>query len=156
MAWVKIPAEHHPLFTAAVPDDGRVETLRMFGGVAALVNGHMFGGLWADSAVVRVDEPDQREALALGGTPFDPMGKGRVMKDMVVLPRATFADAEALRGWLTRALAYTATLPPKPKKAPKPRKAPDPRNEAAPPEKKAAPKKAAAKKTKKKAPAKKK
>src|SRR5262249_50753932 len=39
MAWVKIPREHHPIFYAALPKDKRVETMLMFGGVAARVNG---------------------------------------------------------------------------------------------------------------------
>ena len=32
MAWTKIPKEHHPIFFDAVPDDPRVETIKMFGG----------------------------------------------------------------------------------------------------------------------------
>src|SRR5262249_47543870 len=42
MAWVKVPPENHPIFHAALPKDPRVETLKMFGGVAAKVNGHLF------------------------------------------------------------------------------------------------------------------
>lgn len=42
MAWIKVPPEHHPVFRAALPRDPRVETLQMFGGVAAKVNGHFF------------------------------------------------------------------------------------------------------------------
>ena len=52
MAWVKIPAEHHPLFHAALPDDPRVETMKMFGGVAAKVNGHIFAGLFGRSTML--------------------------------------------------------------------------------------------------------
>jgi len=118
MAWVKIPADHHPLFLAAVPKDRRVSTLRMFGGVAAMVNGHMFGGLFARSAIVRLSAEDQRAALALDGTTaFDPMGNGRTMQDTLMLPEDVMDDPAQLRDWLGRALAYTATLPPKKKKA---------------------------------------
>jgi TfoX/Sxy family transcriptional regulator of competence genes len=114
MAWVKIPAENHPLFLAALPKDPRVSTVQMFGGVGALVNGNMFGGLFARSALVKLAERDQREALAIDGSqPFDPMGNGRVMKDTVLLGESIMDDAAALRGWLQRALDYTATLPPK-------------------------------------------
>jgi AraC-like DNA-binding protein len=35
MAWVKVPPENHPMFYAALPKDVRVETQKMFGGVAA-------------------------------------------------------------------------------------------------------------------------
>jgi hypothetical protein len=41
MAWIKVPAENHPLFLSALPQDPRVETMKMFGGVAAKVNGHI-------------------------------------------------------------------------------------------------------------------
>ena len=40
------PPEHHPLFVAALPKDPRVETMKMFGGLAAKVNGHIFAGLF--------------------------------------------------------------------------------------------------------------
>ena len=58
MAWVKIPAENHPLFHAALPKDPRISTIQMFGGVASLVNGNMFGGLFARSALVKLGEAD--------------------------------------------------------------------------------------------------
>jgi TfoX/Sxy family transcriptional regulator of competence genes len=118
MAWQKIPAEHKPLFYAAMPGDLRAETMEMFGGVAGTVNGHMFGGLWADSVMVRLPPEGLAEVLALGGEPFNPMGRA-VMKDMVVLPRTVLNDRETLRGWLLRALEFTATLPPKAKKGAK-------------------------------------
>ena len=47
MAWVKVPPENHPIFHAALPKDPRVSTLNMFGGVAAMVNGNIFAGLFA-------------------------------------------------------------------------------------------------------------
>jgi TfoX/Sxy family transcriptional regulator of competence genes len=124
MAWQKIPKEHHALFTAAFPADDRATSLAMFGGLAGTVNGHMFAGLWADTACVRLPEDSRAEALALKGSSiFDPMGNGRTMKDMVVLPPKVFQDAAALRGWMRRAFDYTATLPPKKAKAAK-KKAP--------------------------------
>ena len=52
MAWVKVPAEHHPIFLAALPKDARVATLKMFGGVAATVNGNVFAGLFGPSTMV--------------------------------------------------------------------------------------------------------
>ncbi|MBI2894667.1 MAG: TfoX/Sxy family protein [Deltaproteobacteria bacterium] len=120
MAWTKIPAENHPLFLDALPKDRRVSTVRMFGGLAGLVNGNMFGGLFARSAVVRLSQEDQKLALALDGAePFDPMGNGRVMRDTILLPEAVMGDRDELRSWLGRALDFTATLPRKVKAAPK-------------------------------------
>ena len=52
MAWVKVPAENHPIFQAALPNDPRVDTLKMFGGVAAKVNGNVFAGLFGRSTMV--------------------------------------------------------------------------------------------------------
>ena len=79
MAGVKVPQENHPVFHAALPKDPRVETIVMFGGVAAKVNGHAFAGLFGRSTMVWLAEPDRAAALALeGASLFDPMGNGRV------------------------------------------------------------------------------
>jgi TfoX/Sxy family transcriptional regulator of competence genes len=147
MAWTKIPKEHKPLFYAALPDDPRVEPVEMFGGVAGTVNGHMFGGLWADSVMVRLSPEGQAEVLAMGGEPFNPMGRG-VMKDMVVLPAAVLGDREGLREWLRKAVEATAALPPKAKKGAKAatsKKAAKKKAAKEPAVKQAAPKKAAKK-----------
>lgn len=120
MAWIKIPKEHHPLFRAALPKDPRVTTINMFGGIAAMVNGHMAGGLFGRSAVVRLGAPELAAALALdGAVPFDPMGRGAVMRDMALLPDAVMDDQAELRSWLARAIAHTATMPAKPTRAAK-------------------------------------
>lgn len=118
MAWIKIPKENHPILVAALPKDPRVRTLNMFGGTAALVNGNMFGGTFARSAIVKLGDADQKEALALDGAePFDPMGNGRVMTSTVLLPETVMDDPAELKRWLARAFEYAATLPPKKKKA---------------------------------------
>lgn len=114
MAWVKIPQENHPLFHACLPRDPRVSTVKMFGGVAAKVNGQMFAGLFARGAVVKLSEPDQIAALAIdGATMFDPMGNGRVMRDTVFLPESVMEERDEFRGWLRKALDFTAGLPAK-------------------------------------------
>jgi hypothetical protein len=48
----KVPPEKHPKLHAALPDDARVETLKMFGGVAAMVNGNIFAGLFRRSTMI--------------------------------------------------------------------------------------------------------
>ena len=114
MAWVKVPPEHHPLFVAALPNDERVETMKMFGGVAAKVNGHLFAGLFGRSTMLLLDEDDKAEALALPGAGyFDPMGDGRMRSDKVMLPEAMMRDPAALRGWIGRAFASAARMAPK-------------------------------------------
>jgi TfoX/Sxy family transcriptional regulator of competence genes len=120
MAWVKVPPEHHPLFQAALPKDPRVETRRMFGGVAASVNGHIFAGLFGRSTMLSLSEADRARALALEGAgPFDPMGDGRARSQKVMLPEAMMDDAPELRRWVARAFEAAAKLPPKAVKKPR-------------------------------------
>jgi TfoX/Sxy family transcriptional regulator of competence genes len=117
MAWIKVPLEHHPLFRAAVPRDPRITIISMFGGLAALASGRLFGGLFARSIIVRLPPSLYPEALALdGSTPFDPMGKGRPTRDIVLLPEDVMDDPSELRRWLSLAHAHALTLPPKKKK----------------------------------------
>jgi hypothetical protein len=116
MAWIKVPPEHHPLFHAALPKDPRVETLKMFGGIAAKVNGHIFAGLFARSTMVFLSEADRAKALALDGAAlFDPMGNGQVRSDKVMLPDQTMQRPAELKSWIARAFKATAALPAKTK-----------------------------------------
>jgi len=95
-------------------DATRVERIKMFGGIAAKVNGHFFAGLFGRSAIVQLPEPERAEALALEGAgPFDPMGNGRVMSEKVMLPESMMADEEELRAWLSRAFQAALVLAPK-------------------------------------------
>ena len=119
MPWVKIPKENHEVLRAALPRDPRVTTLTMFGGLCGMVNGNMFGGTFGKSAIARLGPDDLAEALKLDGASlFDPMGRGAVMRDMVFFPETIMDEPEELRGWLKKALAYSATLPAKKKKKP--------------------------------------
>jgi TfoX/Sxy family transcriptional regulator of competence genes len=118
MAWVKVPPKHHPIFRAALPKDSRVETMQMFGGVAAKVNGNLFAGLFGRSTMIWLPEDERAEALALkGAAPFDPMGDGR-RSDKVMLPERFMRDPAALKRWIARAFTASAALP---KKAHKPK-----------------------------------
>jgi TfoX/Sxy family transcriptional regulator of competence genes len=121
MAWIKVPKENHPLFHVALPRDPRISTVVMFGGVVAKVNGQLFAGLFARSAIVKLAPADQAEALALdGATPFDPMGRGRVVHHTILLPEAIMDEPAELRAWVRKAFDHTLTLPPKVKRpAPK-------------------------------------
>jgi TfoX/Sxy family transcriptional regulator of competence genes len=122
MAWVKVPAEHHPIFLAALPKDPRVETMKMFGGIAATVNGNVFAGLFGLSTMVWLPEKERAAALSLeGAAPFDPMGDGRARSDKVMLPARFMKQTSELERWVARAFKGAAELPPKvrkPKKKP--------------------------------------
>jgi TfoX/Sxy family transcriptional regulator of competence genes len=114
MAWVKVPAEHHPIFVAALPKDARVETMKMFGGVAAKVNGNVFAGLFGLSTMVLLPEAERAEALALkGAAPFDPMGDGRARSEKVMLPARLMKEPAELKRWIARAFKGASALPPK-------------------------------------------
>ena len=146
MAWTKIPAEHHAVFMDALPKDPRISTVKMFGGLAGMVNGKMFSGLFARSALVKLSAADQQEALALDGSaPFDPMGNGRVMKDTVLLAEEVMDDPQALRDWLRRSFELALTLPAKAAKAEKRPAAKRPSAKAAKPAKAPAAKRPSAK-----------
>jgi hypothetical protein len=114
MAWVKVPEEHHPIFRGALPHDPRVETMAMFGGVAAKVNGHIFAGLFGLSTMLLLSEKDREAALALpGASMFDPMGDGRMRSEKVMLPPAMMKSPAELRRWIRRAFDHAVALPPK-------------------------------------------
>lgn len=113
MAWRKAPPALVATFDRAIPADRGVERRKMFGYPAAFLGGRLFAGLHQEDFILRLGEADRDELLALpGARPFEPM-QGRVMRDYVVLPAALTADDQALGGWIERALAHAATLPPK-------------------------------------------
>jgi TfoX/Sxy family transcriptional regulator of competence genes len=118
MAWIKVPPEHHPLFLAALPNDPRVQTTRMFGGIAAKVNGNIFAGLFGRSVMIWLPETERAEALGLeGASYFDPMGDGRRRSDKVMLPEEIMDQADELRHWIARAFYSASALPLKAKPA---------------------------------------
>jgi len=117
MAWTKIPPENHPLFRAALPADRRIQTLQMFGGLAAKVNGNLFGGTFGRSVMLLLSEKDRAEALELdGAAPFDPMGNGAKRSDKVQMPESIMDDAAELKSWVRRSFEFAVTLPKKTKK----------------------------------------
>jgi hypothetical protein len=85
----------------------------MFGYPASFVGGNMATGLCEGDWYVRLPDDEKAELLALDGAkPFSPM-PGRPMRAYAVLPPSVVADDEAVDAWVRRALAFTATLPPK-------------------------------------------
>jgi TfoX/Sxy family transcriptional regulator of competence genes len=113
MAWVKVPPENHAVFHAALPKDARVHTVKMFGGVAATVNGNLFAALFGLSTMIWLPEAERAAALAMpGATPFDPMGR-HMRSDKVMLPERVMTEPAELRRWIARAFEGAAQLPPK-------------------------------------------
>jgi hypothetical protein len=89
----------------------------MFGHPCAWIGGNMATGLFADHWWVRLS-PDRLRAVLDAGqaTTFSVM-PGRAMKGYAVMPPADVADDARVDAWVTEALAYTASMPPKEPKA---------------------------------------
>ena len=100
------------------------ETTRrpMFGHPCAWVGGNMASGLFAQHWWVRLP-PDELAAVLASGeaTTFQVM-PGRDMHGYAVMPAGVVANDAQVDDWVGRALAYTATLPPKEPKARQPKK----------------------------------
>jgi hypothetical protein len=99
-------------FAAVMDRFPDVERRKMFGYPAAFVGGNMATGLFAESWVVRLGEPELSTAVGQGAVPFEPM-PGRPMTGFVVVPPADVADDEAISGWVEKGLARAGSLPAK-------------------------------------------
>jgi TfoX/Sxy family transcriptional regulator of competence genes len=113
----KSPAALVERFDAVLDRTGTPDTTRrkMFGYPAAFVGGNMATGLFGDAWYVRLPEERLSAVLASGEARLlEPM-PGRPMKGYAVLPDTVVDDDSAIDAWVGRALAYTATLPPKAK-----------------------------------------
>jgi TfoX/Sxy family transcriptional regulator of competence genes len=115
MAWTKSPQSLIDLFAESLPDDPRVERRKMFGYPAIFVGGNMCAGLFQDRMFARLSDGDAA-ALPGGPKPFEPMA-GRAMKGYALIPDDILADEARLAETLVKAIAFTAAMPPKEKKA---------------------------------------
>jgi TfoX/Sxy family transcriptional regulator of competence genes len=124
MAWRKPPQELVDYFDSVIPDGpAPVGFKPMFGGPCYWTGGNMFAAIHQESMIVRLGEEDRQVLLREPGAAlFEPM-EGRPMREYVVIPPQIVADREAVRFWLAKGLAFTASLPPKVKKPRKPRAA---------------------------------
>jgi TfoX/Sxy family transcriptional regulator of competence genes len=112
-AFTKSPPELVERFSSLLDRFPGADRRKMFGYPGAFVGGNMATGLFRDTWIVRLAEPDRAELLAIdGAAPFEPM-PGRPMRGYVVLPRAIVADDTALESWVRRSVAYAESLPPK-------------------------------------------
>jgi TfoX/Sxy family transcriptional regulator of competence genes len=96
--------------------DQPVDYRPMFGCPAYFTGGNMFAGVWQETVMLRLSEDERAAVTAAGGGPFEPM-PGRAMKEYVTLPPSMVADPAEAAGWVRKAAAYAASLPPKQKKA---------------------------------------
>lgn len=114
--WIKAPDSLVATWDAVFPPDPRAERRKMFGYPSGFVGGNMFGGLFQDSMMLRLSEPDR--AAMPGAKPFEPM-PGRPMKEYVEVQTKIVDDEKELRKWIVRSFDFAASLPPKVKKTKK-------------------------------------
>lgn len=116
-SWSKSSPELVAAFDRAIASlsaEAPVERRKMFGYPAGFLAGNLFTGLFQEQWFVRLDEPARTELLAFDGAATFAPAPDRPMKAYVVLPPAVRTDPAALHRWLHAALAFAATLPPKP------------------------------------------
>jgi len=84
----------------------------MFGGIAFLLNGHMTCGVNKESLMLRLGNEDAAKALTEPhARPMDFTGKP--LKSMVYIDPAGYRSDADLLHWVSRALKFAKSLPPK-------------------------------------------
>ena len=92
---------------------GPVRELRMFGGLAFMLHGHMACCVWKEAILVRLGAAGVAEATAAGeAEPFQPTQK-KIALGLALIPDAAALDDDDLQAWVDRAVAFVRTLPPK-------------------------------------------
>jgi TfoX N-terminal domain len=111
-AFDKAPADLIERFGAVMAGRPSATLRKMFGYPAAFVNGNLATGLFRSDWFVRLPDTDTAELVSAGGGPLEPM-PGRPMRGYTVLPAGVATDPDAAGSWVDRAIAHTASLPPK-------------------------------------------
>lgn len=106
-------------FRRVVPDHPDVVVKPMFGNLGAFINGNMFAGLFGSTIGVKLSAEDKELLESSERTvPFGPAE--RPMGGYTGLPEVWNEEGDGddtrARAWAEKALAYIATLPPKPAK----------------------------------------
>ena len=89
-----------------------VQERKMFGGLAFMLNGNMCCGVERDNLMLRVGPEQYDDALARPhARVFD--FTGRPMRGFVYVESEGLATDTALREWVSTAVAFAGSLPPK-------------------------------------------
>lgn len=117
--WKKSSEELAALFDRITEQfENRAERKKMFGYPCIFVGGNMFSGLHQENLLLRLNEADREELLAIpGAAVFSPM-PGRFMKEYIVVPPDLKANEAKLKKWIARSYEYAAALAPKAAKKP--------------------------------------
>ncbi len=85
---------------------------RMFGGIGFIVDGNMAIGVYREYLIVRVGAEQHAAALKKkGARPFDITGKP--MTGWVMVSQEGSGTKQSLEKWISTAMEFVATLPPK-------------------------------------------
>ena len=83
---------------------------KMFGGVGFLLHGNMCFGIWKDSLILRLGDPQAQIALKNKNVrPFDITG--RAMKGWVMVAPAGIKSEVALKKWVLQAIGFVMKFP---------------------------------------------
>jgi hypothetical protein len=91
--------------------DAKITERKMFGGLAFMLNGHMFTGIVGDELMLRLGEAGAEDALRREHV-REMDFTGRPMKAMVFVEPAGLHGA-GLDDWVAEAAAFAGSLPPK-------------------------------------------
>ena len=95
-----------------LPKSRAISERKMFGGLAFLMNGHMFCGIVKNDLMVRLG--DELAAAALKKPHTRPMDfSGKPMKSMIYVDASGLDTEESLRSWVESASRFVKKLPPK-------------------------------------------
>ena len=83
---------------------------KMFGGLAFLLNGHMFVGILGATLMARVGPERHRDALAVPHV-REMDFTGRPMKGYVFIDPPGLAEDRDLQAWVSWCASFAATLP---------------------------------------------
>ena len=104
-----------PRMRSLLADAGNISEIKMFGGIAFMLNGNMLASSSKRGLMLRVGKDQAANALTRPGTRQIEM-RGRPMEGYIRVDPAGLDD-NSLREWLELATAFVKTLPAKSAKA---------------------------------------
>ncbi len=90
-----------------------VEEMRMFGGLAFLINGNMSVAVGRQGGLLVRVPPDQTDKLLQRAHVSVMVMAGRETRGWLRVAAAGVQTRRQLQGWVTRGVGYARTLPPK-------------------------------------------
>ncbi len=98
---------------ALMTDEQAVTEMRMFGGLAFLINGHMAVAASGQGGLLVPVDPDESDTLVDGSSAEPMVMRGRPMSGWLRVPAADVQSEPELERWVKTGVAYAGSLPPK-------------------------------------------